>query len=212
MRAKPSIGALLGAAILFVGGALRAQTVTVEQASCVPAEDNGIVRATIAGNGPTLQPRLYFRWHEHEDFYWVAMEAEANGRFWATPPKPEMRNDMIQYYGAVVDPTGKVAARSPMLTSRVSKDCKVQLTPKERGVAENLTVGETTPKQQGRKVLAFLCDGVITRINYAGIRRGDDVCRACVVAWWPRVTGPAIAGLTTVIVVGDDPEPSKARP
>ena len=34
--------------------------------------------------------------------------------------------------------------------------------------------GETSAKQQGQKVLAFLCDGVVTRINHAGIRR--SVC------------------------------------
>lgn len=212
MQVKPLLGALVGGAFLLLGGALQAQTVAVEQASCVPQEDNGIVRASVNGSGPTLQPRLYFRWNDHEDFYWVAMEAEPNGRFWATPPKPEMRNEMIQYYGALVDASGKVVARSQMLSTRVTKDCKPQLTPKERGVAENLTVGETTPKQQGRKVLAFLCDGVITRINYAGIRRADDVCRACVVAFWPRVISPAVAGLTSIVVIGDDPEPSPARP
>ncbi len=211
MHAPRLLGAFLGAAALTLGAA-QAQTISLEQAPCVPQEDNGIVRANVAGGGPTLQPRLYFRWNNHEDFYWVAMEPDPNGRFWATPPKPEKRNEMIQYYGALIDPVGKVAGRSPMLTTKVTKDCKPNLTPRERGMAENLTVGETTPQQQGREVLAFLCDGVITRVNYAGIRRGDDVCRACVVAWWPRVVSPAVAGLTSIIIVGDDPEPSTARP
>lgn len=202
----------VGAACFFLGAALQAQTIMVEQASCVPAENNGVLRATVGGQGPTLQPRVYFRWHEHEDFYWVGMEGEPGGRFWATPPKPEMRNDMLEYYGALVDTSGKVVAHSPTLTTKVTKDCRLQLTPKERGVADNLTVGETTPKQQGRKVLAFLCDGVVTRVNFAGIRRSDDVCRACVVAWWPRVAGQAFAGLTSIVVIGDDPEPSFSHP
>ena len=126
-----------------------------------------MVRATVTSRPSAAgqTPRLYFRWREHEDFYWVAMEAEPGGRFWAIPPKPEMRNEQIEFYGALVDATGKVVARSESQIAQVTKDCKVELSPKERGVAENLTVGETSPKQQGKKVLAFLCDGVVTRIN-----------------------------------------------
>ena len=90
----------------------------------------------------------------------------------------------------------------------------MDLSPKERGVAQNLTVGETSPKQQGKKVLAFLCDGVVTRINSAGVRRSDEVCRACVVAFWQRkaVLLAPIAGITGVVVTDQDPEPSPSRP
>jgi hypothetical protein len=99
---------------------------------------------------------------------------------------------------------------------KVTKDCKVQLSEKERGVAENMTVGETSPKQQGKKVLAFLCDGVVTRVNSAGVRRADEVCRACVIAWWQRkgviIPAAATAGIVGVIVTDDDPEPSPSRP
>ncbi|HET6347341.1 MAG TPA: hypothetical protein VFH51_20585, partial [Myxococcota bacterium] len=181
---------------------------------CIPTEENGVVRATGATTGPGQSPRLYFRWKEHEDFYWVTMEAEPNGKYWAIPPKPEKRNEHVEMYGAVVDATGKVVARSQPLMAPVTKDCKVQLSEKERGVAENMTVGETSPKQQGKKVLAFLCDGVVTRVNSAGVRRADEVCRACVIAWWQRkgVIVPATAGIVGIVVTDDDPEPSPARP
>lgn len=208
---------LLLAGLLLAGStAALGQTITAEKAACVPMEDNGLVRAAATGVTPGLSPRLYFRWMEHEDFYWVALEAEPGGRFWATPPKPERRNDHIEYYAALVDPAGKAVARSPMVTVPVTADCKVQLGPKERGVAENLTVGETSPKQQGKKVLAFLCDGVVTRVNSAGVRRADEVCRACVIAWWQRkaVLLPAIAGtgITTIVSGRPEPEPSPSRP
>jgi hypothetical protein len=213
MRASTLLlaGLLLGATVA------RGQTITVDKPACMPAEDNGLVHATATGVAPGLAPRLYFRWMEHEDFYWVALESEPGGHFWATPPKPERRNDHIEYYSALVDPTGKAVARSPMVSVPVTADCKVQLGPKERGVAENLTVGETSPKQQGKKVLAFLCDGVVTRVNYAGLRRADEVCRACVVAWWEHkaVLIPAIAGtggVTTIISNHPEPEPSPSRP
>ncbi|HEY3570470.1 MAG TPA: hypothetical protein VGP73_21245 [Thermoanaerobaculia bacterium] len=217
MRASTLLPAgLLLASLISGTGAAWGQTITVDKPSCMPAEDNGLVHATATGVAPGLIPRLYFRWMEHEDFYWIALEAEPGGHFWATPPKPERRNDHIEYYSALVDPTGKVVARSPMTTVPVTADCKAQLDSKQRGVAENLTVGETSPKQQGKKVLAFLCDGVVTRVNYAGLRRADEVCRACVVAWWQRkaVILPTIAatGVTTIISNRPDPEPSPSRP
>ena len=201
---------LLAGLILAGTAAAQAQTVSVERPNCLPSEDNGVVRATVAGGGPGQAVRLYFRWKDHEDFYWVAMEAEPGGRFWAVPPKPERRNEQVEYYAAVTDPAGKVVARSEAQVVKVTDDCRVELNPRERGVAENLTVGETSSKQQGKKVMAFLCDGVVTHINHAGVRRADEVCRACVIAWWQRkaVLLPA-AG---VIVTDDDPEPSPSRP
>lgn len=214
MRARiPFAAALLLASFAGVTAA-RAQSVNLEKPDCLPVEENGVVRATGATSGPGQSPRLYFRWKEHEDFYWVAMEAEPGGKLWAIPPKPEKRNENIELYGALVDPTGKVVARSQPLIVPVTKDCKVQLSEKELGVAENMTVGETSPKQQGKKVLAFLCDGVITRVNSAGVRRADEICRACVIAWWQRkaVIIPVTAGLVGIIVTDDDPEPSPARP
>jgi hypothetical protein len=209
MRART----LFAAGLLFAGVAARGQSVSVDKPPCVPAEDNGLVKATVTAAAPGQSVRLYFRWREHEDFYWVAMEAEPGGRFWATPPKPEKRNEQIEYYAALTDPAGKVVARSETQIVKVTSDCKVQLGPKERGVAQNLTVGETSPKQQGKKVMAFLCDGIVTRINSQGVRRADEVCRACVIAWWPRalLAAPAAVGVG-IITESDPPEPSPSRP
>ena len=212
MRARTLFAAGL---LLVTAAAAHGQSVSIEKPSCIPQEDNGLVRATAAAAaGQTV--RLYFRWRDHEDFYWVAMEPEPGGRFWATPPKPEKRNEQVELYGALVDPDGKIAARSATEIIKVTRDCKVQLNTKELGVAQNLTVGETSPKQEGKKVMAFLCDGVVTRINYEGIRRADGVCRACVIAWWQRkaVIIPA-ALIGTGIVVGGPGgghEPSPSRP
>jgi hypothetical protein len=206
---------LIAAGLLLAGvTAAEAQSVALVKPDCIPTEENGVVRATGTTAGPGQSLRLYFRWKEHEDFYWVAMEAEPGGKFWAIPPKPERRNESVELYGAVVDPAGKVLARSEPMMVKVTNDCKVQLSEKERGVAENMTVGETSPKQQGKKVLAFLCDGVVTRVNSAGVRRADEVCRACVIAWWQRkgLIVPATAGIVGIVVTDDDPEPSPARP
>ncbi|HYX22927.1 MAG TPA: hypothetical protein VFC23_02155 [Thermoanaerobaculia bacterium] len=189
------------------------QNATLDRTDCIPREQNGVVRATLPALTTGQSPRLYFRWREHEDFYWVALEAEPANRFWAIPPKPERRNEQVEVYAAVVDAAGRVAARSEPQIVKVTDDCKVRLGEKERGVAENLTVGETSAKQQGQKVLAFLCDGVVTRVNHAGIRRSDEVCRACVIAWWQRKAILIPAALTGVgVIVADSPEPSPSRP
>jgi hypothetical protein len=205
----------LFAIALLLGSAVHAQSVSVERASCLPVEDNGLVKASVTGEAPGQSVRLYFRWKNNgggdKAFYWVAMEAEPGGRYWATPPKPEKRNTAVEYYGALVDAAGRVVARSATQVTPVTRDCRLQLSPKERGVAENLTIGETSPDQQGREVLAFLCDGVVTRINFAGLRRSDDVCRVCVVAWWKKGALLPAAALSGIIVE-EDPEPSPSRP
>jgi hypothetical protein len=207
--------ALLAAWCLLGCAAAHAQSISVEPLKCVPKEDNAVVRASMSADAPGQTPRLYFRWQGQTDFYWVAMESEPGRRFWGVPPKPERRNEQVEYYAALADANGKVSARSMSQTARVTDDCKPQLSPKERGVAENLTVGETTPEQQGAKVVGFLCKGVVTRINSQGIRRSDEICGPCAVVWWDRksVLIPAFAGgVVGVIVTDRDPEPSPSRP
>lgn len=213
MRARILVLAGILTGLLLGSGTVYAQSVTVEKPACLPQENNGLVRATVSSASPGQSVRLYFRWKDHEDFYWVTMEAEPSGRFWATPPKPEKRNEQVEYYAALVDAAGKVVARSDTQFAPVTSDCRIQLGPKERGVAENLTVGETSPKQQGKKVMAFLCDGVVTRVNSEGVRRADEVCRACVIGWlWvPKVVIPAAVGVG-IITDKRPPEPSPSRP
>lgn len=213
-------GPVLAACLLLGCAAARtaqAQTISLGELKCVPREDNTVVRATLSADPAGQTPRLYFRWRNHgtTDFYWVAMEAEPGRRWWATPPKPERRNTEIEYYVALVDAAGTVGARSETRRTPVDSGCDVRLSPKERGMAENLTVGETRPEQQGAKVTGFLCKGIVTRINAQGVRRADEVCGPCAVVWWDRskMIVPAFAGgVIGVIVTDRDPDPSPARP
>lgn len=195
--------------------AASAQTIAIQEPKCIPQEDNGVVRATLSAEAPGQMPRLYFRWRGQTDFYWVAMEAEPGRRFWGIPAKPEKRNTEVEYYVALVDPAGRVGTRSEAKVVKVTRDCDLRLTPKERGIAENLIVGETTAEQQGEKVVGFLCKGVIARINSESIRRTDEICGPCAVVWWQdkKVLIPALAGgLVGVVVTDRDPEPSPSRP
>lgn len=208
-------GLIAAFALLVCAASASAQTITVQEPRCIPEGDNGVIRASLSADAVGQTPRLYFRWKGQTDFYWVPMEAEPGRRFWGIPAKPEKRNLEVEYYVALVDAAGKVGARSPAKFTRVTDDCDLRLNPKERGVAENLIVGETTPEQQGEKVVGFLCKGVIARINSEGVRRTDEICGPCAVVWWQdkKVLIPAIAGgLVGVVVTDGDPEPSPSRP
>lgn len=276
----------------------QAPSIRVEPIECLPVTEHGTVRAEVSNQPPTSEVRIYFRrLHEVvEDFYYVEMEAEAPGRFWAALPKPaeeenerfdleerlreneeqdnhpwaawwkekeasdhrnpnddlddeeieerasqgkrtgrdwmntrsleeleewleEQEFEPAEYYGAVVAADGTVLAVSPMRVTEVREqdDCEVELTEKEQGYAFNLTIGETAPWQADKeRVFHWLCDHVVTRIDWRGITRADEVCRACVIVWWkkkefliPATTG---ASLVTGILIDDEDQPPPVSP
>jgi hypothetical protein len=198
-------------AALLAATAIHAQTIDVEQLQCIPTGDNALVKATASNEPAGESPRLYFQWRGHGETYWVELEPAGGGRYWGVLPRPERRNEEVEYYAALVDAAGAVGPKSAVRTAKVNGNCPVRLGEREEGVAGNLTVGETVAQQQGKGkgVLGFLCDGIVTRVNHLGIRRSDEVCRACVIAWWQL---PAMAAVPTVgILIIDDPV-SPSRP
>ncbi|HVT18479.1 MAG TPA: hypothetical protein VHQ90_20165 [Thermoanaerobaculia bacterium] len=214
----------LTAALVLAATRAGAQTGQVDP-NCVPTEKNGRVVATGLTLTTGQTPRLYFRWFEdkvrpqdQKPFYWVEMEVAPNGRFWAIPPKPEKRNQLIEYYVAIASPDGRTVSRIDPKKVKVTGDCKPNLDVIELGVSSNLTIGETAPDQEKKKVYGFLCDGIVTRINSKGIRRADETCRTCVVAWWadPGIlvpaAGVAAAGGLAGFIISDQPEPTQSRP
>jgi hypothetical protein len=213
MRAQSFLAA---AALVAVAAPALAQSISIAEQSCLPVERNAVVRTAASGEVAGGSARLYFRWKGHGDFYWVGLEPEGGGRSWATPPKPRKQNEAVEEYAALLDGAGREIARSETRTVQVTRDCRADLSPRERGFAQNLTIGETSPPQRGKDVLGFLCDGIVTRVDPAGIRRADEVCRTCVVAWWQKnevlIPLGAIAGVTTVTVIENRPEPSPSRP
>lgn len=200
---------LAAGAALLVATAVHAQSIDIEQLQCLPTGDNGLVKATAANEPAGESPRLYFRWRDHGEFYWVELEPAGGGRYWGVFPRPERRNEEVEYYAALVDAAGAEVAKSTVRTVKVNGNCAVRLSDREEGVAGNLTVGETVAQQQGKGVLGFLCDGIVTRINYQGIRRSDEICRACVVAWWRLPTALAAVPITGILIIDDEPSPSR---
>ncbi len=128
----------------------------------------------------------------------------------------QLENEPAEFYTSVHDPTGRLIAKSKTKVIEVVENCRPDLTPQQLGEAENLTVGETAHWQRGEEVFHWLCDGIIARINPNMIKRGDERCRACVIAWWgkPAVLIPTAA--TAVIGGGilafDSPELTAASP
>ena len=201
---------LAAGAALLAATAIHAQTIDVEQLQCIPTGDNALVKATASNEPAGESPRLYFRWRDHGETYWVELEPAGGGRYWGVFPRPEQRNKEVEYYAALVDGAGAVVAKSTVRTVKVNGNCPVRLAEREEGVAGNLTVGETVAQQQGKGkgVLGFLCDGIVTRVNHQGIRRSDEVCRACVVAWYAL---PAMAAVVVpgILIIDDEPSPSR---
>lgn len=210
-RAIAIVAACLAAAVAAPALAQPTGGIVVEDVDCIPNNDNGLVTATVPSVPAGAEVRLYFRWDEHGPFYYVAMAAEAAQRWWATPPKPTDANHQVEYYVATVGPGGETVAESERLLTPVTEDCDVELTRKERGMAQNLIVGETAEEQMNEEVVGFLCDGIISRMGPDGVLRADSICRRCIIAWWDRreallpVAG-FLGGVTTVI------EASPSRP
>ncbi|MEM9553875.1 MAG: hypothetical protein AAGC60_06435 [Acidobacteriota bacterium] len=127
-----------------------------------------------------------------------------------------LENEPTEYYTAVNDFQGNELARSPTRVAPVSDNCRVDLSEEERGVAENMIVGETAYWQRGEQVFHWLCDGIIARVDPNGVRRGDEICRACVIAWWkrPGILVPAAvgAGVVTGVILVDDDSPAPVSP
>jgi hypothetical protein len=120
--------------------------------------------------------------------------------------------EAAEYYVAAYDSAGKLRKRSETFLTEVrANDCFEPLTPKQRGWADNLTVGETTSAQTGKEVFHWLCEGIVTRIDSYGILRPDEFCRACVVGFG---FVPPLASVATGVVSGAIIEhpPTEASP
>lgn len=217
---KSRLNILLLALALGTAGALLAQetpptpNISLGTLDCLPVTANQGLSVTVKPDVGGTYVRLYFRWKDHGDFYYINMMPLGGGNYWASFPKPETKNKQSEYYVDVVEPDGTILAKTDIkiVDVKAKKDCPVTLTPIEDGFANNLTVGETVKDQKGKAVLGWLCDGIVTREDWQNILRPDDVCRHCVAAiWWGRVIpGVAVAGgvVTGVIIHNNPPKPA----
>jgi len=118
------------------------------------------------------------------------------------------------YYAAVVDPSGRELARSPVSVTPVNDECEEpELTAEEEGQSHNLVIGETAPWQYDRRVFHWQCDGIVSRIDYQGILYVDRHCRACAFVWLKGAV-PAGVGVLAAVLEEDteNPPPEPASP
>ena len=145
--------------------------------------------------------------------HWLAEMDDATFQDWLEG----LENEPAEYYTSVVDPSGREVARSMTMVGEVKEDCRPDLNDEQLGEAENLVVGESAYWQQGEVPFHWMCEGIVSRYDPSNVKRGDEVCRACVVAWWERAgvlapIGAAVAGVTLVGLVGDDDTPLDPTP
>lgn len=127
----------------------------------------------------------------------------------------DLEYEPTEYYASLMDGSGEELARSPLQITPVRSSCPTNLSAQQAGLGENLTVGETASWQRGEEVFHWLCDGVVSRIGPDGVWRGDEACRACVIAWWKNKSFliPLAAGATgTGVVLLEDEEPREVSP
>lgn len=212
------LGLLLSLGLLNPVSAQSA-SVELDDVECFPRDDrtepgvdedkvgNGRVLATVRGLPGGGAVRVFFRWidDEHRDYgddhkHWYFVDMATNGesppppaqgtRFWTLLPKPEDRNERVEYFAELVDASGETIARYPSaedetISAPLEDDCRQPpLTEQEAGFRRSLTVGESDEHQENEDVHGFLCEGVVRRINFEGVPRADDRCNPCAIAWW----------------------------
>jgi hypothetical protein len=198
---------ILAAGLLLTCTAAYTQPISLVDPVCIPRKGNGVLRVSISGSVAGQPPRLYFRKKGESPFYWVPLETEPNGRYWAVLPLVDSQNDEVEYYAAVVSVSGKLLIQSKMSFVRVQNDCRVELTHEERGAAETLVIGETASSQYNKKLLGFLCRGIRIRIEPQGVKRADEQCGPCGLTWLsPSLAAAGILSLAGAV------EASPSRP
>lgn len=94
-RARPWAfpGSLLALGLAASAALGAVPRVSVEPIACLPLGGNAVVRATVQDNAPETEVRVFFRRlsEEVEDFYWLEMQADGGGRYWAVLPRPADR-------------------------------------------------------------------------------------------------------------------------
>ncbi|MCB1009304.1 MAG: hypothetical protein KDB94_10465 [Acidobacteria bacterium] len=147
-----------------------------------------------------------------------AQEGKTEGRDWMQPLTDDEFQQWLEkqdtepseYFVAVYDSQGDRTAVSNMYVVPVEKDCKVELTPQQEGLAQNMIVGETATWQKDESVFHWKCTGVVSRYDPYRILRADNSCRACIVAWWWPVA--ATAGALGIITGINEDQPGVPLP
>ena len=145
---------------------------------------------------------------QHRDW----MRIDSRDRDWLADFLESQPHEAAEYYVAVVDAEGSEITRDVTRLTEVRDrdDCVVGLTRHEFGLSQSLVVGETLESQKDREVYHWLCDGIVSRVDFQDVLRPDALCRACVVAGWaPGLFGAG--GVVTATAI-EKREPRNVSP
>lgn len=212
---------VLSALLIAATGAAWAQEPTTSDPlaapTCVPSEGNGLFTANLPADTVWAQTRLYFRKAGEADFYFLEMQSDAPGSYWAALPEPSAGTTAVDAHLLATSADGLQVSGGPV-TVPVMSNCLTSLTPEQQAFADNLIVGETAPAQRNESLIGWECDGVIMRMDLGGALRPDDVCRKVMMASAAEeaglaatrsslllpVLGGAVGGAVIGYYVGDD--------
>ena len=143
---------------------------------------------------------------------WLAEMDDATFQDWLE----QLENEPTEYFSSVHDHSGERIAKSSTRVAEVRDNCRVDLSERQLGTAQNMTVGETAYWQKGEGLFHWLCDGIVSRIDPLSILRGDGSCRACVIAWWKRpdvlIPTAGVIGVTTTVAIVEEGDPPPVSP
>lgn len=180
-RARLVLLAMLAIAGLATAATAATPTILPSVPSCVPRAGNIPVVVMVKPETGWSSVRVYFRRAGNPEWYFLELRAESKGLFWAVLPKPDSGDKAIEYQIVVRDADGK-ETRAPAERIPVTAECKVPLTLDQSKYAQNLVIGETFADQENARVLGFLCDGIVSRIDLKGVLKPDNECRKVVMA------------------------------
>ncbi len=179
--------------------------------TCLPVGDHGLVEAQLEPPTGWSSVRVYFRDAETEAFYFMEMRGEADGRFWAMLPIPEIDTEMVDMYFVATNAEGSVQGSSVQAVP-VLDGCRQDISVEQVEFSENLVVGETTEAQAGKKVLRFKCDHIVSRIAIDGNVYPDAASR--LIRFWLRgaLFGVGGVGVSEAIRTDSERESSQSNP
>lgn len=119
--------------------------------ACMRCEDNPLVLADVTSPAQVQKSRVYFKAHQHPDWYYIDMKSPEVPHYATFLPQPLAETQQVDYYVQVLDAMLQTA-RTDQFEPMVSKTgCHVQLAPAairvDRREAQQIVVGGTKEGQ-----------------------------------------------------------------
>ncbi len=175
-------------------------TITHQKLSCIPADGNAKIYASVSSSASLASVRVYYHAEQFKQDYYMEMRRAEENLYWATLPIPKSETKQVEYRIVTKDMDGAEGTTEKYVVD-VKSNCDSSLTEVEKKYASNLVIG-LTDDQQNPIPDGFKCDGVISKITVIGVLMPNDECTHALFIPWVAA-GAAVVG-AGVIVLGDD--------